>query len=284
MIALLISACAPAVNPNPDDDTEVTGNTASSNQSTGDDTQGKNDPSGDTESAGDTESSESSADEGTQIIDDLDLPSKIPPEIPYEYNHYYKMFRYQAGKNVSDYNDNYYGKRFTTDGMQDGRLYAVDDGEIYTITEQEVPFHGYDHDFINNYIYFVLKDDARKVWRTDHYGNELTLIYESQHGDISWVRCHPLGFPGRLLILENDNRGIFYNLTTQKVTVLLEAYYIEQLSYDIAEQRVNWKGQLNKDVPAQSPYWDTYRYYVKTGEYEMLIFDKVWMPVKQTDS
>ena len=145
---------------------------------------------------------------------------------------------------------------------------------IYSISV--APIEAWAKDYPNGYIYFVLQEDARKIWRTDLHGQNRTLIYQSQYGDITFLKYD--GRPGWLGLIENGNRCCFYNMDTKTLTVLLMPYSMEQFHYYADEQRLFWKGQLNESDTQVDLGGNTYNYYLKTGAYKMLKYNEKGTP------
>lgn len=192
------------------------------------------------------------------------------------------VFRYKAGKDHSDYDDGYWGKAFTTDGMKDGGVYAVDDGTVHVITEQYTSV--WTRAIVRgpvlytSHAFYVLRDDPTKVWISDRNGGDQKVLYESQYGEITFLYHHS-DTPQMLYIAEKGNRIIALDMQTGSFEVMFEAYKIEQFSYQPSEQKIYWKGYLNESDPV-NPYVDnTYRYYTDTGECRMLVNNKDWIIV-----
>ena len=185
------------------------------------------------------------------------------------------LLRYEDGKNPSDYTGGYEGEDFTTDGMKDGALYTVDDGVIHVVTEQYVT----EWARTSEKIYFVSQGDPCRIWCIDYYGNDLTLAYESTYGDITWLVINNRKTPVKLLLVEDGKRCVMFDTSTKKGETLMEAYYIEQCSYDPVAQKIYWKGLLDEEHRQQYEAVNTYYYYVDTGRY--LIYNgRFWVTPK----
>ena len=172
------------------------------------------------------------------------------------------MVRYEDGKDSGDYV--YPGKEFSTAGMKDGGLYIVHDGEVYPVTQQYVT----ERIKTSEHIYYVLKEDAKKVWRTDLYGKEPTVVYESAYGDVTYLQYFGIDAKGKLIMAENRERIIMYDLQAKNIEVLMEAYLISQFYYSpsgqefsCSEPMIFWKGKLEESAP-ETEY--TYHYFLNT--------------------
>lgn len=192
------------------------------------------------------------------------LPSAEPYDFWEEGNSKYLAFQYMVGGKIDE--GDYDGKPYTTEGMQSYYLYAIDDGVTYAISGEPVKVWAKDID--NGYVYFALKSDQRKIWRTDLHGQNRTLVYESQHGDINFLTCDN----GWLSMIENYNRASLYHVNTKKLTVLMNVYKITEFSYSADPMQVFWVGKLNKSDEIRDWYLDdqAYMYYLKTDKYVMM--------------
>ena len=194
-------------------------------------------------------------------------------------------FRYQEGKCAADYDDGYTGKKFSTDGMKDGGLYAVNDGEVFVITEQYVS--DWERCIVRgpvtytSHIFYVLRDKPTKVWISDKDGKEQSLLYESSYGKIICMD-HRDDTPETLYIAENQNRIIAYDMQTKSIEVLLEAPLIKSFTYVPSEYLIRWSGYLNKSDLESSQYGAAcyyYYYYTNTKDCWMLVNNKDWVLV-----
>ena len=174
------------------------------------------------------------------------------------------VLRYEDDKSGGDYI--YPGKAFSTAGMKDGALYIVHDGEVYLITEQYVT----ERFKTSEHIYYVLRDDAKKVWRTDLYGKDPVVVYESEYGDVTYLQYFGINAQGKLIIAENRNRIVMYDLQAKATEVLIEAYIISQFyyspngeSFSYSEPMIFWKGKLTE---SDSEIEYTYYYFLNTGK------------------
>ncbi|MBQ8358968.1 MAG: hypothetical protein IJX37_03495 [Oscillospiraceae bacterium] len=197
----------------------------------------------------------------------------------------HRILRYQEGKNHTDYNDGYEGEEFTTDGMKDGGLYAVNDGEILVITEQYVS--KWDRAIVRgpvkytSHVFYVLRDEPKKVWISDRYGQNQSLLYESLNGEITSLYHHS-DTPQILYIAESQNRIIAYDMQTTRIEVQLEAPLIKSFTYVPSEYLIRWSGYLNKSDFESSQYGGAYHYYyyyTNTKDCWMLVNNKDWVLV-----
>lgn len=199
----------------------------------------------------------------------LHLPSAAAANPPS--NHKYFLHHNLPNSEVMD--SGYNGKPYTLENLAENGLYAVDDGVVYTISNQ--PVSKWALDTAGGYIYFVRQSDSRKIWRTDLHGQNSILVYESQHGDITFLRYYRDSHDW-LLLIENSNRCAFFDLTAQKTTALPQVHFMEQFSYDAPEERVFWKGQLNESDPEMPLGGYTYYYYPKVDQYKILKDNGSW--------
>lgn len=188
----------------------------------------------------------------------------------------YKYFVYHNRPNSEVIDFGYNGKPYTLKDLAENGLYAVDDGAVYTISGEAVS--EWEWDKFNDYIYFVRHSDPRKIWRTDLHGQNPTVVYESQYGDITFLSYYR-DTHDWLLLIENSNRCAFFDMTAKKMTILPQVHCMEQFSYDASETRIFWKGQLNKSDPEMPPGGYTYYYYPKTNQYQLLKDNAKWVTV-----
>ena len=188
----------------------------------------------------------------------------------------YKYFVYHNRPNSEVMDFGYNGKPYTLKDLAENGLYAVDDGAVYTISNQAVS--EWEWDQFNDYIYFVRQSDPRKIWRTDLHGQNPTMVYESQYGDINFLSYYRDSHDW-LLLIENSNRCAFFDMTAKKMTIMPQVYYMEQFSYDAGQMRIFWKGQLNKNDPEMPLGGYTYYYYPKTNQYQVLKDNNTWVTV-----
>ena len=188
----------------------------------------------------------------------------------------YKYFVYHNRPNSEVMDFGYNGKPYILKDLAENGLYAVDDGAVYTISNQAVSEWQWDQ--FNDYIYFVRQSDPRKIWRTDLHGQNPTVIYESQYGDITFLSYYRDSHDW-LLLIENSNRYAFFDMTAKKMTIMPQVYYMEQFSYDAGQMRIFWKGQLNKNDPEMPLGGYTYYYYPKTNQYQVLKDNNTWVTV-----
>ena len=188
----------------------------------------------------------------------------------------YKYFVYHNRPNSEVMDFGYNGKPYILKDLAENGLYAVDDGAVYTISNQAVSEWQWDQ--FNDYIYFVRQSDPRKIWRTDLHGQNPTMVYESQYGDINFLSYYRDSHDW-LLLIENSNRCAFFDMTAKKMTIMPQVYYMEQFSYDAGQMRIFWKGQLNKNDPEMPLGEYTYYYYPKTNQYQVLKDNNTWVTV-----
>ena len=190
----------------------------------------------------------------------------------------YKYFVYHNRPDSEVMDFGYNGKPYTLKDLAENGLYAVDDGQVYTISNQTVS--EWEWDQFNDYLYFVRQSDPRKIWRTDLHGQNPTVIYESQYGDINFLSYYrDQDSHDWLLLVENSNRYAFFDMTAKKMTIMPQVYYMEQFSYDAGQMRIFWKGQLNKNDPEMPLGGYTYYYYPKTNQYQVLKGNNTWVTV-----
>ena len=215
---------------------------------------------------------ENESDYAEIMLSSLHLPSAAASKPPF--NHKYFLHHNRPGSEVMNFG--YDGKDFTLKDLAENGLYAVDDGAVYTISNQAVS--EWEWDKFNDYIYFVRQSDPRKIWRTDLHGQNPTMVYESQYGDINFLSYYRDSHDW-LLLVENSNRYAFFDMTAKKMTIMPQVYYMEQFSYDAGQMRIFWKGQLNKNDPEMPLGGYTYYYYPKTNQYQVLKDNNTWVTV-----
>ena len=192
----------------------------------------------------------------------------------------YVVFLYKEGTNHSDYDNGYEGARFTTDGMKVGGIYAVNDGQICVITEQNVSL--WETAIVResvtyvSHTFYVLRDDPTKVWMSNRDGTEQRVVYTSQYGEVTYLYHHS-DSAGILYIAEKENRIIALDMQTGKFEVMFEAHKIEQFSYQPSENRIFWSGYLNASDPVNPYSGNAYYYYIDTGKCWVLVNNKEWM-------
>lgn len=207
-----------------------------------------------------------------------------------EYNKHpdtYTVFRFSGDHEIL-----YPGKAYDTSNMIEGAFYAVDDGDVYLITEEYV----INWFVTSEHIYYIKKDDAAKVYRTDHCGGNLTVIFESENGSINCLQYFGTNSNGKLLMTEDQDQLItseskeqiiMYDIRTGETEVLMEVheigqfhYYpysvlfdrvVEQISEEDLGPTIYWKGYI-----ADNDVNGTYYYFVETGEHWDIT---TWEPV-----
>lgn len=188
----------------------------------------------------------------------------------------YKYFVYHNLPNSEVMDFGYTGKPYTLKDLAENGLYAVNDGQVYTISNQAVL--KWTQDTAEGYVYFVRQSDPRKIWRTDLHGQNPTSVYESQYGDITFLSYYRDSHDW-LLLIENSNRCAFFDMTAKKMTILPQVHYMEQFSYDANQMRIFWKGQLNENDPEMPLGGYTYYYYPKTNQNQLLKDNTKWVTV-----
>lgn len=214
-------------------------------------------------------------DEVADVAAAIQMAVRLPAKTPEGSNeHDSKFFMFHNRPNSEVVDRGYDGKPYTLEGLEEYFLYAIDDGVVYSVSGGPVKEWaisvGYEH------IYFVLEDDAGKIWRTDRHGQDRTLVYESKNGDVTFLSYHYDGHHW-LYLVENSNRCILFDMTEKKAIVVLTPYYVSQFSYDIEEMRIFWEGKLNESDPEKPAGWYLgdyrYYYYPQTNEYKVLKAD-----------
>lgn len=166
-----------------------------------------------------------------------------------------------------------------TSAMEVDLLYFIDfeTGKIVQITDSPVltsPVRTSEH------IYYVLESQPTKVWRCDYDGDNHTIVYESDYGAVTYLRYYGTDANGKLILCEEQNRIISYDLATENLELLMEAFFIEQffysptsLSWDYLIKNVSkgdmgptifWTGVLHEDDP-KKPYDYSYYYIIQTN-------------------
>lgn len=253
ILTVFLSACAPVAQ-NPDDATDGSASQESSSATGGSNAEEGN-------NANQEEKPDPMAELAELLkVDDYELYKTYAYET---WPEFYKYIYFHEGTNPSDY-DGYFGKPFTVEGMVHHCLYAVDDGTVTTIVAKPIS----DFEYTSEHFYYVLEEEPRKVWRTDYYGKSHEVVYESTYGDITQIQHFGKVADEKLFVLEGGNRVVVYDFVTKKVTVLLEAYSIEQFYYSptstlferVLSQYVgkgehgpviSWEGIIREGVPVK---------------------------------
>jgi hypothetical protein len=208
-------------------------------------------------------------------------PTTQPTEPVYdttwlEYNRYSDTYIVIRFNENSEYD--YPGRGFDYSGLQKDALYAVDDGDVYLITEQ----YATDWFVTSEHVYYVLRDEAKRVYRTDHYGQNCTVMYESAYGDVTHLQYHGTDQNGKLIMAEEYNRIVIYDIISEACEVIMEAYRINSFHYkphSVFDDSVTahfgtadlgpviyWNGQLSESDP-ENRFGYQFYFLVNCGEF-----------------
>ncbi len=145
----------------------------------------------------------------------------------------------------------YHGEDFDESGLVVGHYYGVDNGDVYPIADQPLLAE----DVTSEHVYYVLSSEPTKLYRCSLHGENHTLVYESGHGDISYVQYSGVDANGELFICENKDRIISYDLPTGETDVVMTAheiqwvYFYRPVAYETATEDkgpfIEWKGSLD---------------------------------------
>ena len=159
----------------------------------------------------------------------------------------------------------YPGKGFDRSQMVEGGWYILDDGQIIPMAVQFSVWH-----VSSEYLYYVLPDQPRTVYRSDLHMEEITVIYESEYGDIGYIQFSGFDANGQLVLLEGGNRIVFYDISTGDIEVALEAGNIKWVvSYSPVDYCQDWASKVYNPII----YWvgsvneesiSEYVYYLET--------------------
>lgn len=157
-----------------------------------------------------------------------------------------------------------------TSAMDIDLVYFVDfeTGKIVQITDSPaltIPFATSEH------IYYVLESEPTKVWRCDYAGENRTVVYESEYGSVTHLQFYGSDAGGKLILCEDRNRIVSYDMTTGELYVLMVAYRINQFYYspsslndfdfvyqlyeDELGPLIFWTGALNEGDADRSYYY-----------------------------
>lgn len=114
----------------------------------------------------------------------------------------------------------YAGKDFDKAGLKEGYYYAVDDGAVYYLTDQHLAVI----DVTAEHIYYVMSSDPTALYRCTLHGEDHTLLYRSNFGNINQIQYSGIDSEGQLFIVEAGAcyRVIMYDLASETEEVLLE--------------------------------------------------------------
>lgn len=172
-------------------------------------------------------------------------------------------------------------------------LYAVDfnTAEVHQITEEAC----YIYEYSSEYIYYTLESEPTKVYRADHLGENKLLAYESEYGNVNEIQYYGTDANGQLILCEDHNRIISYDIPTGEIEVLVEAFFIEQsyfrptslwsdyiiqhISVTEIGANISWSGKLYEDDPESQHIsgYDSYYYFIATDEHWDV---ETWKPRK----
>ncbi len=157
----------------------------------------------------------------------------------------------------------YHGEDFDESGLVVGHCYGVDNGDVYPIADQPLLAE----DVTSEHVYYVLSSEPTKLYRCSLHGENHTLVYESGHGDISYVQYSGVDANGELFICENKDRIISYDLPTGETDVVMTAHEIQwvygympvPLGSEIDDKGpyFDWKGSMDGEK-----YYMYNRYYM----------------------
>ena len=153
----------------------------------------------------------------------------------------------------------YHGEDFDRSDLVVGYYYGVDDGDVYLIADQPLLAE----DVTSEHVYYVLSGEPTKLYRCSLHGENHTLVYESDHGNISYVQYSGVDANGELFICENKDRIISYDLPSGTTDVVMTAHEIQWVYFYMPVSRedkgpyIEWKGSLDGEN-----YYDDIRYYL----------------------
>lgn len=153
----------------------------------------------------------------------------------------------------------------------DKKMYVYDESQdnLWLVAEEDVMASG---GIINtkDHIYYIPENDHTKLYRVEYSGENKTLLYESEHDEISWMDYFGVDPDGVMYLLTGGNRIIALNIATGNVETVMEQYEIISFIYypdyvrDGGEHlgpTFDWIGKPNEDDKNAS-----YLYCIETGE------------------
>lgn len=125
----------------------------------------------------------------------------------------YIVFNYDPSQEYD-----YPGKAFDRSSMEKGHYYAVDDGDVYDISDQ----HIIAQDITSEHIYYVLSNDPSAVYRCTLHGENHVLLYRSEFGSISSIQYSGTDSSGQLFLSEANKTYRFtqYDIPSGSVQLL----------------------------------------------------------------
>lgn len=175
----------------------------------------------------------------------------------------YIMFNYDPSQEYD-----YPGKAFDRSFMEEGHSYAVDDGDVYDISDQYIIAQ----DITSEHIYYVLSDDPCTVYRCTLHGENHVLLYRSEFGSISSVQYSGTDSSGQLFLSEVNETYRFtrYDIPSGSLQLLKETdfkagfvYYPHSL--DFTEENLGPVLQIT--YQDEEAAWKSDLLVIKTGEY-----------------
>ena len=82
-----------------------------------------------------------------------------------------------------------------------------------------------------DHIYYVPEKDPTQLYRVEYSGENKTLLYESEHGEIGQIYYFGNDPNGVIFVLTGGNRIIAMNLSTGDMKTVLERYEIQNFIY-----------------------------------------------------
>ena len=82
-----------------------------------------------------------------------------------------------------------------------------------------------------DHIYYVPEKDPTQLYRVEYSGENKTLLYDSEYGDIGQIYYFGNDPNGVIFVLTGGNRIIAMNLSTGDMKTVLERYEIQNFIY-----------------------------------------------------
>lgn len=158
-----------------------------------------------------------------------------------------------------------------TSQCEDMKMYIYDESQdaLWQVVDEQVMGRGGIWN-TRDHIYYVPESDHTKVYRVEYSGENKTLLYESEYGEIGWMDYFGIDPNGVLYLLTGGNRVIALDIATGNVETVMEQYEIISFMYypdyvrDGGEHlgpTFDWIGKPSSNDKASS-----WLYCIETGE------------------
>ena len=164
-----------------------------------------------------------------------------------------------------------------TSNLVENCLYLLDGDIISKLTEPILQYHvsesriDYVYKWESNRVYYVLESEPTKVYCMDLLNETQSMVYESQNGDVMFVDWYSEEPHDKLILIEDSKRVIILDLLTNETELLMEQYYVWQVTYtpdslyygeEDKGPTLYWAGKTSEDDTHERGYV----YHILTGE------------------